>query len=35
VQSLIRSIVAVVVGTPVWLYHWRLGQRENRELTGE
>lgn len=35
VQSLIRSIVAVVVGTPVWLYHWHLGQRENRELTGE
>jgi hypothetical protein len=35
VQSLIRSIVAVVVGTPVWLYHWRLGQQENRELTGE
>jgi hypothetical protein len=35
VQSLIRSIVAVVVGTPVWLYHWHLGQRENRELTGD
>jgi hypothetical protein len=35
VQSLIRTIVAVVVGTPVWLYHWHLGQRENRELAGD
>jgi hypothetical protein len=35
VQSLIRSIVAVVVGTPVWLYHWHLGQRENQELAGD
>ncbi len=32
VQSLIRNVVAVVVGTPVWLYHWHLGQREDREL---
>ena len=35
VQSLIRCIVAVVVGTPVWLYHWHLGQRENRELVND
>jgi hypothetical protein len=35
VQSLIRTIVAVVVGTPVWLYHWHLGQREHRDLLGD
>ena len=35
IQSLIRNIVAVLVGTPVWLYHWHLGQREHRDLSGE
>ncbi len=35
VQSLIRNIVAVLVGTPVWLYHWHLGQREHQELIAE
>jgi len=35
VQSLIRHIVAVLVGTPVWLYHWHIGQREHRDLIGE
>jgi len=35
VQSLIRNIVAVLVGTPVWLYHWHLGQREHRDLLGD
>ncbi len=35
VQSLIRNIVAVLVGTPVWLYHWHLGQREHRQLLGD
>jgi hypothetical protein len=35
IQSLIRNIVAVLVGTPVWLYHWRLGQREHRDLLGD
>jgi hypothetical protein len=35
VQSLIRNIVAVAVGTPVWLYHWHLGQREHRDLLGD
>jgi len=35
IQSLIRNIVAVVVGTPVWLYHWHLGQREHRDLPGD
>lgn len=35
VQSLIRNIVAVLVGTPVWLYHWHLGQREHRDLSGD
>lgn len=34
IQSLIRNIVAVLVGTPVWLYHWHLGQREHRDLLG-
>lgn len=33
VQSLIRNIVAVLVGVPVWLYHWRLGQHEHRETS--
>ena len=31
IQSLIRNIVAVLVGTPVWLYHWHLGQHEHRD----
>jgi len=35
VQSLIRNIVAVLVGTPVWLYHWHLGQREHRDLQSD
>jgi hypothetical protein len=35
VQSLIRNIVAVAVGAPVWLYHWHLGQREHRDLLGD
>ncbi|MCX6085846.1 MAG: DUF5671 domain-containing protein [Caldiserica bacterium] len=35
IQGLIRNIVAVLVGTPVWLYHWHLGQREHRDLSGE
>lgn len=35
VQSLIRNIVAVLVGTPVWLYHWHLGQREHRDLLSD
>lgn len=35
IQSLIRNIVAFVVGTPVWLYHWRLGQREHRDSLGD
>jgi hypothetical protein len=35
VQSLIRNIVAVLVGTPVWLYHWHLGQREHHDLLGD
>jgi hypothetical protein len=35
VQSLIRNIVAVLVGAPVWLYHWHLGQREDRQLLGD
>jgi hypothetical protein len=34
IQSLIRNIVAVLVGTPVWLYHWHLGQREHRDPLG-
>ena len=34
IQSLIRNIVGVLVGIPVWLYHWRLGQREHRDLLG-
>jgi hypothetical protein len=35
IQSLIRTIVAVAVGTPVWLYHWHLGQREHQDLLGD
>ncbi|MHB8107008.1 MAG: DUF5671 domain-containing protein [Candidatus Cryosericum sp.] len=35
IQALIRNIVAVVVGTPVWLYHWHLGQREHRDLQAD
>jgi hypothetical protein len=35
IQSLIRNIVAVLVGTLVWLYHWRLGQREHRDLLAD
>jgi hypothetical protein len=35
IQSLIRNIVAVLVGTPVWLYHWHLGQREHPDLLGD
>jgi hypothetical protein len=35
VQALIRNIVAVLVGTPVWLYHWHLGQREHRDLQAD
>jgi hypothetical protein len=35
IQALIRNIVAVLVGTPVWLYHWHLGQREHRDLLGD
>jgi len=35
IQSLIRNIVAVLVGTPVWLYHWHLGQREHRGPLGD
>jgi hypothetical protein len=35
VQSLIRNIVAVLVGAPVWLYHWHLGQREHRQLLSD
>ena len=35
IQSLIRNIVAILVGTPVWLYHWHLGQREHRNLLGD
>lgn len=35
VQSLIRNIVAIVVGAPVWLYHWHLGQREHRNLQSD
>ena len=35
IQGLIRNIVAVLVGTPVWLYHWHLGQREHRDLLGD
>jgi len=35
IQSLIRNIVAVLVGIPVWLYHWRLGQREHQDLPTE
>jgi Domain of unknown function (DUF5671) len=35
IQSLIRNMVAVLVGTPVWLYHWHLGQREHRDLLGD
>jgi len=35
VQSLIRNIVAVLVGAPVWLYHWHLGQRELRDPLGD
>lgn len=35
VQSLISNIVAVLVGTPVWLYHWHLGQREHRQLLSD
>jgi len=31
IQSLIRNIVAILVGTPVWLYHWHLGQHEHRD----
>ena len=34
IQSLIRNTVGVLVGIPVWLYHWRLGQREHRDLLG-
>jgi hypothetical protein len=35
IQNLIRNIVAVLVGTPVWLYHWHLGQREQRDSLGD
>jgi hypothetical protein len=35
IQGLIRNIVAVLVGTPVWLYHWHLGQREHRSPLGD
>ena len=35
IQSLIRNIVAVLVGTTVWLYHWHLGQRELRDPLGD
>lgn len=35
VQSLIRNVVAVLVGIPVWIYHWHLGQREHRDLPFE
>ena len=35
IQALIRNIVAVLVGTPVWLYHWHLGQREHRDLQSD
>ena len=35
IQSLIRNIVAILVGTPIWLYHWHLGQREHRDLLGD
>jgi len=35
IQSLIRNIVAVLVGIPVWLYHWHLGQRELRDPLGD
>ena len=35
IQSLIRNIVAVLVGAPVWLYHWHLGQRELRDPLGD
>jgi hypothetical protein len=35
IQSLIRNIVAVLVGTPVWLYHWHLGQHEHRDPRGD
>jgi hypothetical protein len=35
IQSLIRNIVAVLVGTAVWLYHWHLGQREHHDLLGD
>jgi hypothetical protein len=35
IQALIRNIVAVLVGTPVWLYHWHLGQREHRDLQAD
>ncbi len=34
-QQLIRTIVAIVIGTPVWLYHWHLGQREYRKSLEE
>lgn len=34
-QQLIRTIVAVIIGTPVWLYHWHLGQREYRKSLEE
>ena len=35
IQSLIRNIVAILVGTPVWLYHWHLGQHEHRDSLGD
>jgi hypothetical protein len=35
IQSLIRNIVAVLVGTPVWLYHWHLGQHEHHDVSGD
>lgn len=35
IQSLIRNIVSVAVGTPVWLYHWNIGQREDHDLSAD
>ena len=32
IQSLTRTAVGVLVGLPVWLYHWRLGQREHQDV---
>lgn len=34
-QRLIRIVVAILIGTPVWLYHWHLGQREYKKPVGE